>query len=83
MTEKDLFEIEQKCNRATKGPWKSIIEGRDQTSGSSFISTSDEDIYVSNPTTNNNQDFIASAKQDIPRLIAEIRKLKNELIANR
>jgi len=83
MTEKDLLEIEQKCKKSTEGPWISIIEGRDQTSGSSFISTAKEDIYISNPSLNGNQDFIASAKQDIPRLIAEIRKLKNIVTASR
>lgn len=76
MTEQELKEIEDRCNKATKGPWKSMIEGRDHTSGDSFIMTSGEDIYISNPLFDNNQDFIASAKQDIPKLIAEIRKLK-------
>ena len=78
MTKKELKEIEERCNKSTKGPWKSIIEGRDQTSGSSFIMTDGEDIYISNPLFDNNQDFIASAKQDIPKLIAEIRKLKSK-----
>ena len=32
-----LLEIEQRCARATPGPWKSYIEGRDHTSGDSFI----------------------------------------------
>ncbi|WP_435624761.1 hypothetical protein [Flagellimonas sp.] len=76
MTEKELQEIEDRCNNATKGPWKSMIEGRDHTSGDSFIMTGGEDIYISNPLFDNNQDFIANAKQDIPKLIAEIRKLK-------
>jgi len=76
MTEKELQEIENRCNNATKGPWKSMIEGRDHTSGDSFIMTDGEDIYISNPLFDNNQDFIANAKQDIPKLIAEIRKLK-------
>ena len=49
MTESELKEIEDRCNKATKGPWVSIIEGRDQTSGSSFIMTGGEDIYIENP----------------------------------
>ena len=76
MTEEELKEIENRCNKATKGPWKSMIEGRDHTSGDSFIMTDGEDIYISNPLFDNNQDFIASARQDIPKLIEEIRKLK-------
>jgi len=78
MTESELNEIEKRCNKATKGTWKSMIEGRDHTSGDSFIMTQGEDIYISNPLFENNQDFIASARQDITKLIAEIRKLKND-----
>ena len=76
MTEKELKKIEDRCNKATKGPWKSMIEGRDHTSGDGFIMTGGEDIYIDNPLLDNNQDFIANAKQDIPKLISEIRKLK-------
>jgi len=53
-----------------------MIEGRDHTSGDSFIMTAGEDIYISNPLFDNNQDFIANAKQDIPKLVAEIRRLR-------
>ena len=76
MTESELNEIDNRCNKATKGPWKSMIEGRDHSSGDSFIMTAGEDIYISNPLLDNNQDFIANARQDIPKLIAEIRKLR-------
>jgi hypothetical protein len=78
MSEEELKRIEERCNKSTKGPWKSMIEGRDHTSGDSFIMTGGEDIYIHNPLFDNNQDFIANAKQDIPKLIAEIRKLKNK-----
>ena len=79
MTEKELQEIEDRCQSATKGPWKSMIEGRDHSSGESFIMTGGEDIYINSPLLDNNQDFIANAKQDIPKLIAEIRKLKSKI----
>lgn len=79
MIEKELKEIEDRCNKATNGPWKSMIERRDHSSGYSFIMTGGEDIYISNPLFDNNQDFIANPKQDMPRLIVEIRKLKKEL----
>ena len=81
MTDLELKEIEDRCNMSTKGPWKSIIEGRDHTSGSSFIMTGGEDIYINNPLFDNNQDFIANAKQDIPKLLAEIRKLKQNKVS--
>src|SRR5437899_266367 len=52
-----------------------VIEGRDHTGGSSFIRTEGDDIELSGATTAD-QDFIAHARQDIPRLLAEIVRLK-------
>lgn len=80
MTEDELNEIERKWSASQKGPWKAFIEGRDHQSGSSFIMVGDEDnrsedIELIN-ATKEDYDFIASAKQDIPKLIAEIRRLK-------
>lgn len=87
MTEQELIEIEKRCNSTTKGLWKSYIEGRDHTSGDNFIMTGIQenediwsenrgnDIYLSGATIEDH-DFIANAKQDIPKLIAEIRRLK-------
>jgi hypothetical protein len=37
MTEAELAEISARCDEATPPPWRSIVEGRDHTSGSSFI----------------------------------------------
>jgi hypothetical protein len=70
-----LQEILARCTAATPGPWESIIEGRDQTSGSSFIQTAGEDIYLSGATIPD-QDFIASTRQDIPKLVHEILTLR-------
>lgn len=49
------------------GPWTSFIEGRDHVSGSSFIRVGPEAEA---------KDFIARARGDIPKLIAEIRRLR-------
>ena len=70
-----LEEIERRCTATTSGPWKSFVEGRDFDSGSSFIQTGGEDIYLSGATVAD-QDFIANARQDIPTLIREIRALR-------
>lgn len=80
MTEDDLKVIEERCESARKGPWKSFIEGRDHMSGSSFIRVSneanpDDDIELTG-ATDADQDFIAHAREDIPKLIAEIRRLR-------
>lgn len=75
MNEEELSEIERRCSSATPGPWKSWIEGRDHTAGDSVITTEGDDIYLSGATPAD-QDFIAAARQDVPRLIAEIRRLR-------
>jgi len=72
-----LDEIEKRAMRATPGPWSSFIEGRDHTSGSSFIRTAGEDIELAGATVDD-QDFIAHARTDIPTLVAEVRRLLNE-----
>jgi hypothetical protein len=79
MTEAELFAIQARCDQASRGPWKSFIEGRDHESGSSFIRTGEmqgADIELFG-ATEADQDFIAHARQDIPALLAEIRRLNN------
>ena len=78
---KEINDIKERCDKTTPGPWKSFIEGRDHTSGSSFIRTSGDDIELSGATTND-QDFIAAARQDVPALIEEIIRLRNILDDN-
>ena len=80
MTDEELEEIEQRCLRARKGPWKSFIEGRDHVSGCSFIrvdndANPDDDIELTG-ATDADQDFIAHARTDIPKLVTAIRTLK-------
>ena len=77
----ELEAIRRRCDNATPGPWKSFIEGRDHTSGSSFIMTGrgnsrGNDIELSGATSAD-QDFIAHARQDIVRLLNEIARLKS------
>ena len=79
MGEHDLAEIEARCEAARPSPWKSYVEGRDHTSGSNIMvgsgDTRGEDIELLGATVPD-QDFIAHARQDIPRLLAEIERLK-------
>ncbi|MCC7521801.1 MAG: hypothetical protein IT220_09225 [Flavobacteriaceae bacterium] len=79
MTKEELNKIEERVNKAQKGIWRAYIEGRDHTSGSSFIMTGigterGNDIEMFG-ATEADYDFIANAKQDIPKLIAELRRL--------
>jgi len=75
LTDQDLTEIADRCNKATGGPWKSFIEGCDHESGSDFIQTPDGDIELIGGTRDD-QDFIAHSRTDIPKLIEEIKRLK-------
>jgi hypothetical protein len=79
--------IRARCEATRSGPWTAIIEGRDQTSGSSFIMIGEnqkreEDLYLTGddrPVPIPDYDFIANARQDIPFLLAEIDRLKSLL----
>jgi hypothetical protein len=67
----------------TPSPWTSYVEGRDHTSGSNFVMVGNddegrgEDIELTGATVAD-QDFIANARQDIPRLLAEVRRLRGK-----
>jgi hypothetical protein len=84
----ELEAIEARCEAASPGPWRSLIEGRDHWSGDDFIRVSDSDgqpdMYVSRatdeglrPASPHDLDFIAAARHDVPRLVAEIRRLRS------
>jgi hypothetical protein len=90
LTDNDLDEIEQRATAATPGPWEAFIEERHAIGGDNFIRTgglddNQPDMYVSQylGTTSikvpaADLDFIANARQDIPRLVAEIRRLRSQ-----
>lgn len=80
ITDNELKEMQARCDSATVAPWRSYVEGRDHSSGSNFIMTGEgnrrgEDIELTGATVAD-QDFIACARQDIPRLINEVRRLR-------
>jgi hypothetical protein len=75
MSDEELDVIEARIKEATPGPWASFVEGRDHTSGSSFIRTPVSDIELSGATVSD-QDFIAHARDDVPRLLREVRRLR-------
>jgi hypothetical protein len=89
LTEADLAETEALLSAASPGPWFSSVEGRDHWSGNSIILTGGGDIelltympHVTGPDHEQSiadQDFIAHARQAVPRLIAEVRRLRAEL----
>ena len=70
MIKKDELKLlKELCEKATPGPWKSYVEGRNCESGSSFIQTNGgEDIELSG-ATDYDQDFIAAAREALPKLL--------------
>jgi hypothetical protein len=96
MDEDFLAELERLEKAATPGPWVSSIEGRDHTSGDNTILTADDprqldpDVYASirvaggdwHPVAISDQDFIAAARNAVPHLIAEVRRLRRNQSEN-
>ena len=86
VSEAELDELRRLGASATPAPWRAMVEGRDHTSGDSFIMVGrdgdrDEDMYVSRdsgPATASDLDFIAAARNYLPRLIDEIAELRNQ-----
>jgi hypothetical protein len=78
LTDAELARIDLLVHSASPGPWKSYIEGRDHSAGSDFVQTPIGDIEMSGATVADH-DFIASARQDVPRLVAEVRMLRRLL----
>lgn len=83
ITEDELAAMKARIDATTPGPWTSMIEGRDCWNGDSFIDTATQDIYLSAEDYVGggghycaDQDFIAHARQDMPRLIAEVERLR-------
>jgi hypothetical protein len=74
--DQELEEIARRCQAATAGPWRAFLESEGGLGGSSVICVSDTedaaDLYVWLGATlapDADFDFVASARQDIPRLL--------------
>jgi hypothetical protein len=84
LSEDELEAMLARAQSALPGPWWASWEGRDHESGDSFIGTGVEDargvdIYVTTddgPAGQADLDFIARARQDVPALVSEIRRLR-------
>jgi len=84
LSEKELAEIRARYEAATPGPWRYMAEGRDHMSGDSFIRTGSpedrhDDLFLTagnQPASDADYEFIANARQDIPRLLTEIERLR-------
>lgn len=86
LSEEELAALRELCAGASPGPWRAMVEGRDHTSGDSFIMVGPEnaraeDMYVlrdSRPASRADLDFIAAARNDLPRLLDELQRRRGE-----
>jgi hypothetical protein len=90
LSEEDLLAIEERLLHTSPEPWTPFIEGRDHFSGDNFIKIGEVngtlDMYVTltgddlikRPASDSDLDFIAHARQDIPRLLAEVRRTRTK-----
>ncbi|MER8188301.1 hypothetical protein [Kitasatospora sp. NPDC094015] len=92
LPEEVLSAIERRADAATPGPWVGWLESRHGVGGTSFIrlradADGDDEIYLTRATggcavvgadaqTDADIEFIAGARQDVPRLVNEIRRLR-------
>jgi hypothetical protein len=72
----ELGAIARRAARATPGPWQFALEGRNHRGGEDVVNTADNDIYLTGATIDD-CDFIAQARQDVPKLVAEIERLNS------
>lgn len=82
-----LARLVRLSDRGDPPPWTSFVEGRDHTSGETFIMVGAEDdrredLYLtrdSGPADAASYDLIAEARNALPILIEEILRLRSEL----
>ena len=78
LDEQRISSIETRTNASTSDPWTAMLEGRDHLSGSSCIVTANGDIDLSG-ASDADIEFMAHARQDVPYLISELRRLASLL----
>lgn len=84
MTKEELTEIEQRCERATPGPWIAVARhchndgDQDEMDGLGWDVDGPPDAMRGQYSRAGDAKFIALARQDIPLLLAEIRQMAKE-----
>jgi hypothetical protein len=80
IAETELDDIDSRCARASPGPWKAFLETEGGLGGSNVIWVSERDDepdlylwYRGSMASDADFEFVASARQDIPRLVAAAR----------
>jgi hypothetical protein len=82
MTPEELAEIKARCEKATPGPWcwwGDRFSGRGIGQGDEYEFGIQVVVYLKGVSTDENADFIAHSRTDIPALVAEVERLRAAL----
>jgi hypothetical protein len=87
LDDETLDELMRLSDRGAPPPWNASVEGRDHMWGDTFIMIGAEgdrreDLYLardSGPADAPTHDLVAEARNALPLLIGEIRRLRSEL----
>lgn len=86
LTSEVLDVLDRLSEAGAAAPWKASVEGRDHTSGDSFVrvgagSLRGADLYITTEggaSAPADLDLIAAARNYLPVLVAEVRRLRDE-----
>lgn len=81
LSDERIREIKERCEKATKGPWKHTNINSVHGPKSLVCQDYDAEDEKEEERQDNDFRFIAHARTDIPDLIAEIERMRGELAA--
>ena len=79
MTEQELSEIEARANAATPGPWGFVPPRTEELAIKGEVHCDEGPIFVAahyDIAKSADFEFAANAREDIPKLLAEVRRLR-------
>lgn len=82
LTDAELAAMQGRVDAATFGPWKLILHGNEQYPFPFSLHTADDAVWITRGGTVSSlasARFIAHARADVPRLLAEIAALREGL----
>ena len=89
LTEKQLKEIEERASKATPGPWTLDINylvgfpPKTRPTGESIMLLEETCRAGSAEADDANMEFIAHAREDVPALLEEVKRLQEALVEER
>lgn len=85
LTKKEIDEIKSRLEKASPGPWRVTSTSKRHQTGGDYIPDCDDWVVVSIFERKEDAYFVAHAREDIPRLVAEVERLREglSLIAER